>query len=162
MDLSIRSHTSSTLSISILPDEILRIILSFLPSNAIADVSLVSKKFNSLTQEGLLWRAFCQQRYRFWNVQRNITQQWNAPIHENNWKEIYVDRRIKDEKVNQLMDEILSSQTDRIAKFHQIAGLGYEAKDQLLRHIDIHDDAADVLCRRLVSHHRGMAVREKG
>lgn len=67
------------------------------------------------------------------------------------WKGIYLERHTIDRSATHQIDSVLSSQTGRIAKSANIVGLGYDAKDTLIRHLRVGDDAEDVLARRYIS-----------
>ena len=77
-----------------------------------------------------------------------IKEKYTNDVAKVGWKNIFTDRLSVDKTVSHTVDSILSSQLGRIEKFHRIVELGYDAKDTLLRHISVGDDAEDVLARR--------------
>ena len=58
------------------------------------------------------------------------------------------DRYMTDRKASACLDDIIESQSGRIEKAEKILAFGYDAKDTLLRHLHVSDDADDVLARR--------------
>ena len=64
------------------------------------------------------------------------------------WKRIFLERHYIDRLISRTIDSILSSQTGRIEKYQRIVDYGYDAKDTLLRHLDVGDEVEDVLARR--------------
>ena len=57
-------------------------------------------------------------------------------------------RHVVDRTTSHELDSILTSQVGRIEKSETIVGLGYDAKDALLRHLNVGKDAEDILARR--------------
>lgn len=64
------------------------------------------------------------------------------------WKKVFAERRQIDRSISREIDSILGSQVGRIEKTSRIVEHGYDAKDTLLRHLSVADDADDVLARR--------------
>lgn len=75
------------------------------------------------------------------------------------WKGIYSERHLIDRSANHQIDSILASQVGRIEKSTKIIGLGYDAKDTLVRHLGVGDDAEDVLARRYIPYYTPTQVR---
>ncbi|KAI1003703.1 hypothetical protein K3495_g4506 [Podosphaera aphanis] len=88
------------------------------------------------------------------------------PVADVDWKCLYSYRRDVDSKATQLLDSILSTQVDRISKYHAIAQYGYDAKDIMLRHCHVNESDPDALSRRyyansILDHlHRARALEE--
>ena len=64
------------------------------------------------------------------------------------WKKIFADRHRVDGITSRTVDSIVAGQLDRSEKSERIVGLGYDAKDALLRNLRVGEDAADVLAQR--------------
>lgn len=64
------------------------------------------------------------------------------------WKGVFRERKGVDDGVREGMDGILGWQRGRGQRVEGIVGLGYGAKDGLLRGIDVGDGVEDVLARR--------------
>ncbi len=56
-----------------------------------------------------------------------------------------------DRNISHCLDSIIASQVGRIGKAEKIVAFGYDAKDTLLRHMSVPDEAEDVLARRYVT-----------
>ena len=87
-------------------------------------------------------------KYQYWNPNRHIEDKSSDEVAKNNWKQIYAERHRIDRDIDRAIDSILDSQVGRIKKTQGVVELGYDAKDSLLRHLNVADDAKDVLARR--------------
>lgn len=130
-----------------LPIEILHQIISYIPPSALPTVQTVSRKFNDLPQP-LLWRDHCRTQFKYWSPEHDLQQKLSGTIVESDWKMLFSDRYSIDLAITRDIDGILASQRNRIEKAERIMGHGYDAKDALLRHLNVADDAEDVLARR--------------
>lgn len=95
-----------------------------------------------------------------------MTEKFNGPVAKVDWKTVFAERHGVDKTTSAEIDSILASQVSRIEKTERIIGHGYDAKDTLLRHLNVEDDAEDVLARQFYSDavlgtlHRTMAIKE--
>ncbi|KAG9229742.1 Hemimethylated DNA-binding protein YccV like-domain-containing protein [Amylocarpus encephaloides] len=154
-------------SLKELPDEVLQHILYFIsPDDIIFNTLLVSKRLYALSIQPLLWRQHCRREFQYWDAKHRIRQKLGGEVSDVDWKSLYVYRRKVDQKTTQLLNGILGSQVDRIQKYSDMTGVGYDAKDTLLRHCRTDDNAEDVLARRfyatsVLDHlHRSQALAE--
>ena len=136
-----------TLTLDQLPNEIIFQILLYLPPTSVPALQQVSKQFNDLSQP-LLWRYHCSTLFRYWSPEHAIDEKFNGPVAKVDWKKVFAERRQIDRSISREIDSILGSQVGRIEKTSRIVGYGYDAKDTLLRHLSVADDADDVLARR--------------
>ena len=130
-----------------LPVEILRQIISYIPPTSVPTVQTVSRKFNDLPQP-LLWRDHCRTHFEYWSPKHDLQQKLLGSVVETDWKKLFFHRHSIDRSITQDVDGILASQRNRIEKAERIMGHGYDAKDALLQHLNVGDDAEDVLARR--------------
>ena len=130
-----------------LPNEVIQQILHHLPALSVPTFQQVCRRFNRLA-DSLNWRYLCQIHFDYWNPTRCIEEKFASSVDEVDWKTLFVDRHCIDRDTTELLDSILSCQTGRIEKFQKIIEAGYDAKDCLLRHLAVHDEAEDVLARR--------------
>ena len=65
----------TVISLSELPEELLRGILSFLPAQSLAAVEATSRRFRTLANDPLLWRQRCQAAFIYW-------EQESSPFHK--------------------------------------------------------------------------------
>lgn len=95
-----------------------------------------------------------------------MREKYNGPVAKVDWKKVFAERHGVDRTTNAEVDSILASQMSRIEKTERIISYGYDAKDALIRHLNVEDDAEDVLARRFYSDavlgtlHRTMAIKE--
>ena len=136
-----------TITLDKLPNEIIFQILLYIPPSSVPALQQVSKQFNDLSQP-LLWRYHCNTSFRYWSPEHAIDEKFNGPVAKVDWKKVFAERRQIDRSISREIDSILDSQVGRIEKTSRIVGFGYDAKDTLLRHLSVADDADDVLARR--------------
>lgn len=160
-----QSITTMVILLSELPNEIIYQILLCIPPSSIPTLQQVSHQFNDLTQP-ILWRHHCQTQYRYWSPEHGMQEKFNGPVAKVDWKIVFARRHCVDRTTSEEIGSILASQSSRIEKTERITGQGYDAKDTLLRHLNVEDDAQDVLARRFYSDavlgtlHRTMAINE--
>ena len=77
-----------------------------------------------------------------------MQHKFSGAVSKVDWKKIFTQRHGIARSISRNIDSILSSQSGRIEKAEKIMGHGYDAKDTLLRHLNVGDDAEDVLARR--------------
>ncbi|KAL4911664.1 Hemimethylated DNA-binding protein YccV like-domain-containing protein [Aspergillus aurantiobrunneus] len=152
------------LSLSDFPEEILYNILLFCNASDLVSVGCTARRFRSVTDEPLLWRHYCQTRFKFWARGHNIQAKFSSAVSTVDWKALYIYRYLIDRAISRLLDSILASQTGRIEKFRSVISFGYDAKDTLLQNIN--SCSEDYLARRyyakslLTGLHRSIAIPE--
>lgn len=139
------------ISLSRLPDEVLHIILRFIPPWSALALESTSQRFKIVVNEPLLWRFYCKTSFRFWDSRHDIPRKFRCPASSVDWKGLYIARHRVDISTTETLDSILASQVGRIEKLRSIVNFGYDAKDTLLRHAHAGPDEDDYLARRLVS-----------
>ncbi|KAI4174824.1 MAG: hypothetical protein LQ343_002062 [Gyalolechia ehrenbergii] len=154
-----------TLLLSDLPPEVLFQILLWVPPVSIPAFQQVCRKFNDQSQP-ILWRHHCRTRFKYWNPEHDILAKFAQDAAEVDWKNIYRKRHLADAAISHDLEKILSTQIGRMDRSEKIIAHGYDAKDNLLRHLNVSDDADDVLARRYYSDavlggvHRIMAIQQ--
>lgn len=131
-----------------LPNEVIYQILQHLPPSGVPSLDLVSKRFQTLARQPVLWQQFCRRDFKFWDQRWNVEAICADTAATADWKSIYSERYNIDRSTTHQIDNILSSQTGRIRKSEIIVDLGYDVKDTLVRQLRVSDDAEDVLARR--------------
>lgn len=148
------------ITLSELPIEILHQIISYVPPSSVPSVHIVSRKFNNLSQP-LLWRYHCRTQFKYWSHEHDIKQKLSGSVIETDWKRLFSERYSIDRSITCDIDGILASQRNRIEKAERIMGRGYDAKDALLQHLNVDDDAEDFLARRYCLMNLGLARIER-
>lgn len=152
-------------SLTDLPNEVIFQILLHVPPSSTPALQRISRRFNDLAQS-FLWKHHCQTQFRYWSQGNDIRDKLFSNEASTDWKQVFKRRHIADRTTSHELDSIIASQLDRIKSSEIIAGLGYDAKDTLLRNLSVGEDAEDVLARRYYSNavlghlHRKMAVEE--
>ena len=136
-------------SLDALPDEVLQQILFYIsPRDTLLNVQRVSKRFNRLGSEPLLWRYHCRVDFKYWDSKHRIKQKFLGGVGDVDWKALYTHRKVVDARTTELLNGILEGQISRIKRFDAIGKFGYDAKDTLLRHCHASEGTEDVLARR--------------
>lgn len=136
------------LTLERLPDEIVQNILSFLQPKSITAVLETSTRLNRIANEPALWRHYCLRDFQRWDETHRIHHIRAAGLSSTNWQLLYRRRVLTDRTTTKILNSILATQQSRVAKFQEIVDQGYDTKDTLLRHLQVGDDAEDVLARR--------------
>lgn len=134
-------------SLSDLPNEIIQQILFYIPPSSALATQRISRRFYDLTQP-ILWRYHCRTQFKYWDQKHNIQAKVADNVAKVDWKDVFSSRHSIDRATSHAIDAILACQISRVEKFQSIVGFGYDAKDTLLRHLNVDDDAEDVLARR--------------
>lgn len=132
-----------------LPDELLLSIASHLPPTEALAFSLTNERHNRIVGESLRWRKRCLSGWRYGrapNYRPNLSAQNPLDV---SWQKLFETRQATDRKAEVIFEDLLQTQRGRIRKMEQVAALGYDVKDRLLRWRDeTPEDAEDVLARR--------------
>ncbi|KAI2622696.1 hypothetical protein GGS26DRAFT_567287 [Hypomontagnella submonticulosa] len=154
-------------SINSLPDEIVHHILLYVsPEETLTKIAFLSKRFNRVAQEPLLWRAYCQDNFKYWDSRHGFKERLKDNLHNTDWKSLFLLRLGRNACIARLVDGIVASRVSRLQRIEQICLYGYDAKDYLLSQCRVSDSVEDVLARRyyscsvLDSIHRSLAVEE--
>lgn len=134
-------------SLTSLPNEVIQQILLDLDPLSLPAFQLVCHRFYQLVNP-LIWRHLCETQFHYWKPSHRIKSRLAGDVARTDWKGLFVQRHLADRSTTEALNGIISSQMDRLEKFQQIVDNGYDAKDCLLRHYKIADDAEDVLARR--------------
>ena len=131
-----------------LPNELIHQILSCCSTASVLVLLRTCRRLNGLIDNSI-WLRLCQEEFRYWSSEHDFKISSEKDANRVNWRSIFFERRRKQRDTTGLLNSILASQSGRIDKFQQIVGLGYDAKDCLLMHSHVDDDAEDWLARRL-------------
>ncbi|KAL8656220.1 MAG: hypothetical protein Q9226_002733, partial [Calogaya cf. arnoldii] len=104
--------------------------------------------------------------FKYWSPEHDIITKYAQAPAKVDWKQLFQARHLADRATSHNLEDILSSQVGRIERSETILAHGYDAKDTLLRHLNVSDNAEDVLARRYYSDavlgavHRTRAIKE--
>ena len=129
------------------PSELVQQIFENLPRQTLPTIRLVCRRFDEL-HRCLNWRRLCREHFRYWNADRGIESALCDRKSNLNWQRQFVERQRVERVTTDLLDDVLGAQLGRMQKIQKIVELGYDAKDTLLHHFAVADDAPDVLARR--------------
>ncbi|KAI1105447.1 hypothetical protein F4804DRAFT_304421 [Jackrogersella minutella] len=154
-------------SIDDLPDEIVHQILLYVsPDETLNNIALLSKRFNRVAHEPLLWRSYCEHAFKYWESRHRFKERLKGRLHDTNWRRLFLQRLGRNNRVAHLVEGIVASRVYRLQKIEEICQYGYDAKDYLLSQCRAPDSVQDVLARRyyscsvLDSIHRSLAIGE--
>ncbi|KAK4556424.1 hypothetical protein LTR86_006568 [Recurvomyces mirabilis] len=132
-----------------LPEELLEIIVTYLPPLDTVAFGRTCRRNNKTTYEPLIWRSHCIREFRYWQPSHDIEDRLEQPPAQTKWRALFVERKKRDKEAQQLFEALLKTQQHRIYRMEKVAKHGYDVKDFLLRERDhTPDDAEDVLARR--------------
>ncbi|KAI1135448.1 hypothetical protein F5Y05DRAFT_394457 [Hypoxylon sp. FL0543] len=150
-----------------LPDEIVHQILLYVsPEETLTTIALLSKRFNRVAHEPLLWKFYCQHYFKYWDPSHRFRERLRCNLRVTDWRRLFIKRLGRNARIARLVDGIVASRVSRIEKIEQICKYGYDAKDYLLSQCRVPESTEDVLARRyyscsvLDSIHRGLAIEE--
>ncbi|RDA85580.1 hypothetical protein CP532_5374 [Ophiocordyceps camponoti-leonardi (nom. inval.)] len=160
------------MSLEKVPDEIIQHLLYYVsPADNLESLQYLSRRFNRLANEPLLWRYHCSSSFRFWHQHHEYRRKLRRKVFEVDWKQLYLQRTRQNRMVMENLDSIITTRVGRMKKLEQVARLGYDAKDVLLTQCRTDESADDYLARRqfnsryyshtlLGSIHRSIAIEE--
>ncbi|KAI2469150.1 hypothetical protein F4781DRAFT_236609 [Annulohypoxylon bovei var. microspora] len=154
-------------SIDDLPDELVHhILLHVSPEEILTKIALLSRRFNRVAHEPLLWRSYCEHSFKYWQSSHHFKERLKRNLYDTDWRSLYLKRLGRNARIARLVDGIVNSRVSRLQKIEQICQYGYDAKDYLLTQCRVPESADDVLARRyyscsaLDSIHRSLAIEE--
>lgn len=133
-----------------LPDELLGLIISHL-TNARDTIifGLVSKRVWLLVATSPVWRRHCLSTWTSWDLRHHFSTKLSQPPLQTDWRSLYLERVQIDRRAGDLFESLLATQQARASRMHELAILGADVKDLLIRSWKHTPDAADdVLARR--------------
>ncbi|ETI25274.1 hypothetical protein G647_04649 [Cladophialophora carrionii CBS 160.54] len=148
-----------------LPDEVLQVILSYLPPLSNIALQQTCRHFADIANEPLLWKDYCQQTFKWWDG-RHAFEPRLRETSFTGWKDLFAERHRTSRSTRNAVDKIVAEELGRLDSLKVVLEAGYDAKQDLL---DMYWNAAsspNCLAQRYWSHaalgclHRLMAVRE--
>lgn len=132
------------------PDELLGLIIQQL-NNAKSTITfgLVCKRVWSLVATSPVWRRHCLSTWKNWDSRHELTTKLSQPLLQTDWRALYLERVQIDRRAGDLFESVLGTQQARGSRMHELAILGADVKDLLIRLWKYTpNDADDVLARR--------------
>ncbi|KAH7325087.1 Transglutaminase-like superfamily-domain-containing protein [Stachybotrys elegans] len=139
------------MSMDTLPDESVGQMLYYMRPEDLAAAQLVSRRFQRLANEPLLWKRHCQDSFKYWSPEHEFEDKLRQSASDVNWKSLYITRVKRNAKAAQLLAGIIQAPVPREARFEDLCVMGYDVKEYLKKQIATPDDADDVLARRYFS-----------
>lgn len=118
-------------SLDSLPDEVLQLILTHLPPATTIAVQRTSKRFVDVVNEALLWKAYCQSSFRWWDQAWHFSEKLVDPSFFD-WKGVFANRFSSTRRTKSALDNIVAEEIGRLDGIQAILATGYDAKDALL------------------------------
>ena len=92
-------------SIDDLPDEIVHQILLYVsPEETLTKVSLLSRRFNRVAQEPLLWKFYCQRNFKYWESNHHFKERLRRNLRDTDWKRLYLQRLGRNARIARLVE----------------------------------------------------------
>ena len=118
--------------LDLLPDEVLTAIFSYLDATSLSKVLSLSRKLNSVGNEGSLWRILTLQDFKYWEDSDHIKEERHLAAQQT-WKGLYASRRVSATWTANLVKGLVDIPHGRLRKAESIQNGGYRTKDALLR-----------------------------
>lgn len=132
------------------PDELLGLIIQqILNAKDTITFGLVCKRVWSLVATSPVWRRHCLSTWNNWDTGHELDTKLSQPLLQTDWRALYLQRVQIDRRAGDLFESLLATQQARGSRMHELAILGADVKDLLIRlwkHTP--NDADDVLARR--------------
>lgn len=140
------------LSIIDLPDDILRIIISFADWKDVLNIKEANSRFSVLANENGLWKHFCYNTFKFWAprpfMPRGVLPLASQRSTYSEWRNLFQERYLADRKVRGVLNSLISKSMPPGEGLEHIGGLGNDAKDALIEMEDRAAEYPDELARR--------------
>lgn len=114
-----------------LPDEILLILLRYIPPATVLSLSRTSRRFYIVTASPLLWQYYCKTEFQHWDKRHNFETRLSDKSFAE-WKELFIARYQASILTRGAFDRMLDEETNRLDHINGILSVGYDAKDVLL------------------------------
>lgn len=132
------------------PDELLGLIIQqVINAKDTITFGLVCKRVWSLVASSPVWRRHCLSTWNNWDARHKLATKLSQPLLQTDWRALYLERVQVDRRAGDLFESVLATQQARGSRMHELAILGADVKDLLIRLWKrTPDDADDVLARR--------------
>ncbi|KAF3764646.1 YccV-like-domain-containing protein [Cryphonectria parasitica EP155] len=133
-----------------LPDELLSHIISYSNSvTATINIGLTCRRLYGIMQTSPAWREHCCRNWARWDDQHDINTKFEQPVLQTDWYALFCERSKADREVLRLLEELLTTKRDRVARMGVVAARGADVDDVLHRvATTTPDDVDDVLARK--------------
>lgn len=115
-----------------LPNEVLQVIFKYLDAISLTSVSRVSKRFSSIADEHLIWKAICLRSFRYWDPSHDVETRKSDPTFHD-WKGLYAVRHRAHIATEYMLKAIIDQPVGRLTRVQRICDHGYGIKDTLLK-----------------------------
>jgi hypothetical protein len=120
-----------TSSLTSLPNEVIQVILSYLPPFSNIALQKTCRQFADVANEPLLWKKYARQTYKWWDP-RHAFQAKLADTSFIGWKSLFASRHIAGCITQTAINRIVNQELGRLDALRTILELGYDAKGELL------------------------------
>lgn len=133
-----------------LPDELLGLVITqFANVSDMITFSLVSKRLCQLVTTSPAWRRHCISTWNSWDIKHDLYTKLSKPPLWTDWHSLYLERVQIDRHAYRLFETLLATQQARASRMYELAVLGADIEDLLIRlWKGTPDNADDVLARR--------------
>ena len=114
-----------------LPDEVIQVILSYLPPLSNIALQQTCRHFADAANEPLLWRDYSQRTYKWWDSRHAFRAKVADPSFSG-WKNLFASRHRTSQVVQGAIHRIVIEELGRLDSLKSILDIGYDAKGDLL------------------------------
>ena len=130
-----------------LPDELIQAILRHVsPDDALA-LSRTSRRVSIITSEPLLWKHYCEDSFRWWDV----SHKFRAKLEDASfmdWKILFAQRHANTNMTKQAIDNLISQPSGHLEVIGHLTDAGYDCKDAIVNAYKSAIDSPNHLAQR--------------
>jgi len=125
-----------------LPDEVIQAILQQLDALTLITISTVSRHFQAVANEQLIWKDLLLHDFRFWDDKHELSKKVGDPSFHD-WKDLYAVRHTANVATRRAVQYMIDEPVGRLEKAQGALEYGYGIKDVLL---ELNKDASLTDC----------------
>ena len=114
-----------------LPDEVIQVVLSYLPPISNAALQQTCRHFADVANEPLLWKSYCQDTFKWWDSRHTFKARLQDASFTG-WKDLFAERHKTSRASRNAVDKIVNEESGRLDSMKVILEAGYDAKQDLL------------------------------
>ncbi len=115
--------------LDVFPEEVIRVILQFVtPEDNLASIQLLSRRFNQIANESLLWRHYCCCSWQYWRHEHMFREKLAMRASSVDWKSLWISRRRSQAEVPSCSTRCCRPRSASCRGLSRFASKGYDAK----------------------------------
>ncbi|OAG44034.1 hypothetical protein AYO21_01886 [Fonsecaea monophora] len=125
-----RNQVAMTSPLTQLPNEVIHVILSYLPFQSNTALQQTCHRFADAAKEPLVWKKYCQDFFRWWDRRHSFPEKLRDASFVA-WKELFAERYRTSKATRQALNTMIEEDSGRLDSLRVILDARYDAKDHL-------------------------------